>query len=800
MKNAMAEVGIAPPAQLINDGLIHRFHIEGDKSRSENGWYVGHDNPPAGAFGTWKDPDTTHKWSEREYKSYTPEEKAAYKANMEAAKLARAQEQARIHSQCREESKAIWEQAQPAPADHPYLVKKGIGINGAKVHEGFLILPLRDGQGNIHGLQKIHTNGFKQFNTGTSKKGNYFSIGGVPKEVLYLAEGYATAATTHAATGEPVAVCFDCGNLKPVAEVLRAKMPAMKMVFCADNDLTTEGNPGKTKATAAALSIGGMIAVVEMPEGAKGSDYNDLAAVAGLDAVRDQVSAAVYPVNFESGGVATAKAANPANDEWPELLPLHEEVERLDYPVEALPSIIGNAVRKYSEYGQQPISMIANSALANVSLACQCYCDVARDSNLTSPISLFFLSVAESGERKSTVDKAFGTESRGWLTGKQHQAQEEIKELIPQIKGWEAVEAGLLNQLKNKGADKTKVQADLNQHYLNKIELPKIPELFLSDTNQASLMNEISNNAFYGCSLWDDEGGNIVGGNGTNSDNVTAYFSIINKLWDGSTAKQSRTGGNRHVEGRRLTANIMVQEGVARQLIHGNKGLSRGCGLLARFLITNPVSTMGERPYTAPKDNPALREFGARTVELLNHSPSVDEYDRLELPLLRMDDAAQEVWCSFYNDTETTLKPYGEFVTVKDVVSKIADNAARIAANLHVFQFGVDGNISAKTMVQASQIAMYHLTEARRVYGTTGGGTPEHENAIKLLDWLAGKDFEPLAKSYIMQYSPNSTRDKVTLDAALDVLNDHGIARIVKDGNKQMVEVNPKYIAGYHRG
>ena len=309
-------------------------------------------------------------------------------------------------------------------------------------------------------------------------------------------------------------------------------------------------------------------------------------------------------------------------------------------------------------------------------------------------------------------------------------------------------------------------------------------------------MNEIINNAFYGCSLWDDEGGNIIGGNGTSSENVTAYFSIINKMWDGSTAKQSRTGGNRHIAGRRLTANIMVQEAVAKQLINGNKGLSRGCGLLARFLITNPESTMGGRNYRPPQDNPALRAFGARTVELLNHAPSVDEYDRLELPLLRMDDAAHKVWCSFYNDTESTLKPYGEYVSVKDVVSKIADNAARIAANLHVFQFGVVGEINAATMIQASQIAMYHLTEARRAYGMTGGDSIEQENAIKLIEWLESKNFEPTQRSCIMTHGPSSIRNKVALDAALDMLSDHGIARVAENSTPQIVEVNPEYAGG----
>jgi hypothetical protein len=43
--------------------------------------------------------------------------------------------------------------------------------------------------------------------------------------------------------------------------------------------------------------------------------------------------------------------------------------------------------------------------LGVISLACQNRIDVCRLNNLRSPVSLFLLTLAESGERKSTVDK-----------------------------------------------------------------------------------------------------------------------------------------------------------------------------------------------------------------------------------------------------------------------------------------------------------------------------------------------------------------------------------------------------------
>lgn len=86
----------------------------------------------------------------------------------------------------------------------------------------------------------------------------------------------------------------------------------------------------------------------------------------------------------------------------------------LPYPIQALPSIIKNAVVDFQNYGRQPIPLVASSALANISLACQTMANVARDNVLISPISLYFLSLAISGERKSQTDNAFSLAAHQW--------------------------------------------------------------------------------------------------------------------------------------------------------------------------------------------------------------------------------------------------------------------------------------------------------------------------------------------------------------------------------------------------
>ena len=85
-----------------------------------------------------------------------------------------------------------------------------------------------------------------------------------------------------------MAVAFDSGNLLPVAAALRAKYPALLLALAADDDHRTEGNPGLSAATAAAWAVGGFVVKPQFPADRppKASDFNDLAALAGLDAVR----------------------------------------------------------------------------------------------------------------------------------------------------------------------------------------------------------------------------------------------------------------------------------------------------------------------------------------------------------------------------------------------------------------------------------------------------------------------------------------------------------------------------------
>lgn len=147
--------------------------------------------------------------------------------------------------------------------------------------------------GELRSLQFIHGDGSKRNLTGGRKEGGYYVIGR-PDGTLCIAEGFATAASIHEATGFAAAVTFGANNLLPVCKAMRHCYPEARLILCADDDIDTPGNPGLCNARAAAEAVGGYLALPdfgsERPAGA--SDFNDLAQRAGADAVRLCIEAA----------------------------------------------------------------------------------------------------------------------------------------------------------------------------------------------------------------------------------------------------------------------------------------------------------------------------------------------------------------------------------------------------------------------------------------------------------------------------------------------------------------------------
>jgi archaellum biogenesis ATPase FlaH len=167
----------------------------------------------------------------------------AHIARINAAKRLRDEEIERDRSVAASTVETIWSSGAQATAEHPYLKRKGVQPHGARVTgDGRLMVPLFSEDGELSSLQYIDESGGKLYHTGGQTGGRFWMIGTLDHPgVLYIAEGFATAATIHEVTGRPCVVAYSASNLIPVTGSLVEMHPGQKIVIVADHDKSGVG-------------------------------------------------------------------------------------------------------------------------------------------------------------------------------------------------------------------------------------------------------------------------------------------------------------------------------------------------------------------------------------------------------------------------------------------------------------------------------------------------------------------------------------------------------------------------------
>lgn len=292
----MQSVGLNPIKHCpVADGQIHRFQVDGDRSGSRNGWYVLHHSPqPVGVCGSWKQ-DSKHVW-------YGVDDgdslsKAALKrlqASIEKALALRNQEIERRQQEVAVMCLQQWDSFLDADPSHPYLQAKGVGSYGLRQNRQSLFVPIYAVDGQLYSWQKIEPDGSKRFMKDGRIKGCFHTIGAIEPEqtTIFIAEGYATAATVYeqmsdvmeqfvdtGALPDPAnyacVVAFNAGNLFDVARTIRQQYKLNRIVIVADNDHHTEGNPGLTKAKLVKQECNAQLIMPEFDPTESGTDFND---------------------------------------------------------------------------------------------------------------------------------------------------------------------------------------------------------------------------------------------------------------------------------------------------------------------------------------------------------------------------------------------------------------------------------------------------------------------------------------------------------------------------------------------
>lgn len=273
-KDAMLSAGITPPDNILMDGKIHRFRSGTNgktKAGDKTGWYVAfNDGVPAGRFGCWR-ADIEQPFRADIGRQISPTEEMAISRRLSEARKRREEEQKKTAEAAHTSIDLIWSSCGHASDEHPYLRRKGVKAHGARITgDGRLIVPLFSKDGELASLQYIDGEGGKLYHSGAATKGLSWIIGEYKEgSPLYLAEGFATAATIHEATGLPCVAAYTASNLLPVTEMLFENFGiALDLIIVADND---ESGIGQKYADQASAKFGAR--VIMPPEKGDANDY-----------------------------------------------------------------------------------------------------------------------------------------------------------------------------------------------------------------------------------------------------------------------------------------------------------------------------------------------------------------------------------------------------------------------------------------------------------------------------------------------------------------------------------------------
>ena len=279
-RDAIRSTGLEPP-DAIEPGTLHRFPGAGKGPSNRAGWCLLFDDGLGGCYGDWSS-GLSRTWFSRQGWPDSPQAQAALSRQIQAARLQAERSRRVRHAEAAHRARRIWDAAPAAPRHHAYLVAKGVESHNARLYHGCLVLPVTGFEGTISSLQFIAPDGRKRLLSGGRKRGCFIAVAGDEEQArrVIICEGWATGCTL--AEDDPAALvlaAIDAGNLEPVAVAARRRWPSAEIVVAGDDDRCTPGNPGATKAKAAAVASDALLALPQWPADAPESltDFNDLA-------------------------------------------------------------------------------------------------------------------------------------------------------------------------------------------------------------------------------------------------------------------------------------------------------------------------------------------------------------------------------------------------------------------------------------------------------------------------------------------------------------------------------------------
>jgi len=411
------------------------------------------------------------------------------------------------------------------------------------------------------------------------------------------------------------------------------------------------------------------------------------------------------------------------------------------YPAHLLPSLILDAVTDVRRLTQASTPLVAASALCAMATACQGLADVQRP-GLTglTPLSLYFLTLADSGERKTAADGFFFEPIKRLEKSMRQEYAEGLANFESDKKIYLAKVRGLERRIEKDsqaGRSTTSVENELSQLMQSAPILPIRMRFMLSDITPTALISELRINPCTAV-LHSNEAADLIRGR------TMSNLPLFNRAWDGQTLDKDRKdqADSEWVEGARLSAGLAAQPHALEFLCSKGGSYAREVGYLARTLVAFPNSTAGQR-FVDGSDNgdvlpPGILHFQSHVHSMLQKA--IERHHNGEARrVLTFEKPAKQSWLAFFNKIEFHLNPqFGCLSPIKDFAAKAAEHTARMAAIFEIAK-GDSQTISEDSVQRAIAIVEWYLCEFDRLFAKSTAEKDFEKHAEKILVWMRSK-------------------------------------------------------------
>lgn len=459
------------------------------------------------------------------------------------------------------------------------------------------------------------------------------------------------------------------------------------------------------------------------------SDFNDLARVAGAEAVAEVIAKAKEPQPINQ----PPKAAD-VTENWPEpILPGARQVP--DIPARIIPGVFGEFAAALSENTQTPPALATMFVLTVLATAVQGRYEVApygTDNRYREVLALWTCGCYPPGGKKSAIYGAAIAPIMRW----EKNAADRWRSEIARRFAVREVSTKRIEKLKN---DAARLDDDRERGLVEdqirriKEEMPEelfSPVCFVSNATPERVESLLVDQGGK-VAILSDEGDQLLNLSGANRGGAVTLESTL-KAHDGLPIRSDRQGRKAYFERPTLSQGLIVQPDTFAELAAGRR--LRASGLLARFLFVVPRSNIGARNVrmNTPIPDALADQYHDALIDLL------DGYEErgTSVKALPFAPEAIEPFYQFQEYIEERQGDGGELEHINDWTAKLAGRAARIAALFQIAEVGASAKeISLVNVERAIGLCDMLIPHAETAFSLLGSDDTDVD-ALAVLRWI----------------------------------------------------------------